>query len=48
MCDSKEQAEKVLSQLRILARMNYSNPPLHGARIVDIVLKDQELYNLWL
>lgn len=28
--------------------MSYSNPPLHGARIVDIVLKDPILYNMWL
>lgn len=28
--------------------MSYSNPPLHGARIVDIVLKDPSLYSLWL
>lgn len=28
--------------------MSYSNPPVHGARIVDIILKDQTLYNLWL
>lgn len=48
VCSSEEEATRVLSQLRILARMSYSNPPLHGARIVDIVLKDPALYNLWL
>ena len=25
----------------------YSNPPIHGARIVDMILRDQELKNEW-
>lgn len=25
----------------------YSNPPLHGARIVDIILSDKSLRDLW-
>jgi aspartate/tyrosine/aromatic aminotransferase len=48
VCASEEEANRVLSQLKVLARMSYSNPPLHGARIVDIVLKDPILYGLWL
>ena len=25
----------------------YSNPPIHGARIVDLILSDEELTNEW-
>lgn len=48
VCSSQDEAEKVLSQLKIFARMNYSSPPVHGARIVDTVLRDPTLYSLWL
>ena len=42
-CDSKEEAERVLSQIKILIRPLYSNPPIHGARIAGMVLTDPEL-----
>lgn len=32
IADDKEQAAKIVSQLKILARSIWSNPPLHGAR----------------
>jgi len=35
------------SQLTLLVRAMYSNPPAHGARIVDVVLKDPALYQEW-
>jgi len=35
------------SQLTLLVRANYSNPPAHGARIVDVVLQDPELFQEW-
>lgn len=38
----------VESQLKILARAMYSNPPIHGSRIVDIILSDPKLTKLWL
>lgn len=28
-------------------RAMYSNPPLHGAKIVATVLSDPQLYKLW-
>jgi len=31
---SKDVATKTLSQLKLIIRAMYSNPPLHGARIV--------------
>jgi len=35
------------SQLTLIIRAMYSNPPAHGARIVDTVLADTELYKEW-
>jgi hypothetical protein len=30
LCASKDDADRVLSQLKIVIRTNYSNPPIHG------------------
>lgn len=46
-CDSKETVTKVLSQLDIIIRNLYSNPPKHGAGIVKVVLSDPALYQEW-
>lgn len=35
------------SQLKRLARPMYSNPPIHGARIVANVVGDPALFNEW-
>eukprot|EP00092_Neocalanus_flemingeri_P032130 GFUD01034921.1.p1 GENE.GFUD01034921.1~~GFUD01034921.1.p1 ORF type:complete len:410 (+),score=106.21 GFUD01034921.1:39-1268(+) len=35
------------SQLTLIIRAMYSNPPAHGARIVDTVLSNPELYQEW-
>jgi aspartate aminotransferase len=43
----KDEAAKMESQLKILARSTYSNPPVHGARIVDIILSDAALNKQW-
>lgn len=43
----KETASRVLSQLKMVIRPNYSNPPLHGARIVERVLNKPENYEAW-
>jgi len=40
-------AKAVLSQLKLVIRPNYSNPPAHGARIVGIILSDPALYAEW-
>ncbi|CAH1173997.1 unnamed protein product [Phaedon cochleariae] len=37
----------VKSQFTIVVRGMYSNPPIHGARIVTHVLNNAELYNQW-
>lgn len=39
--------EKVRSQLAVVARSNYSNPPAHGSSIVATILGSQELKPLW-
>jgi aspartate aminotransferase, mitochondrial len=41
------QREKIESQLKILVRPMYSNPPTHGARVISTVLADEELRKLW-
>src|SRR5659263_443891 len=47
LCTNKEEAERVLSQLKIVIRTNYSNPPIHGGTIVATVLNTPELRALW-
>ncbi len=47
VCSSKEEAGRVLSQLKIAIRTNYSNPPIHGGAIVAAVLGNPELRALW-
>ena len=45
---SSEEKERVDSQLKILVRPLYSNPPVHGARIAGTILADPKLYDQWL
>ncbi|MBN8753170.1 MULTISPECIES: amino acid aminotransferase [Variovorax] len=47
LCASKEEAGRVLSQLKIAIRTNYSNPPTHGGAVVAAVLGNPELRALW-
>ena len=47
VCASKEEATRVLSQLKIAIRTNYSNPPTHGAQIVATVLTTPALRTMW-
>ena len=43
----KETASRVLSQLKMVIRANYSSPPVHGARIVERVLSDAANLQQW-
>ena len=43
----KDEAARVLSQLKIAIRSNYSTPPTHGGAVVAAVLNDPELRALW-
>ena len=47
LCESKEQADKVLSQLKLVIRTNYSNPATHGGTVVALVLNTPELRAQW-
>jgi aspartate aminotransferase len=38
---------QVESQLKILIRPMYSNPPVFGAKLVQTILEDPELYREW-
>jgi aromatic-amino-acid transaminase len=47
LCANKDDAARVLSQLKIVIRTNYSNPPIHGGTVVATVLNTPELRALW-
>ena len=47
LCASKEEADRVLSQLKIVIRTNYSNPPIHGGAVVAAVLNNPTLRAQW-
>ena len=42
-----DECARVESQLKILVRPNYSNPPANGARIIDTILSDPVLKPQW-
>jgi aromatic-amino-acid transaminase len=44
---SKDEAARVLSQVKRLVRANYSNPPTHGGKIVAQVLASPQLRAGW-
>ena len=47
VASDKEEASRVLSQLKIAIRTNYSNPPIHGGAVVAAVLNNSELRAQW-
>jgi aromatic-amino-acid transaminase len=47
VCASADEARRVLSQLKIVIRSNYSTPPTHGAQVVTTVLNDPSLRAQW-
>ncbi len=47
LCQSKEEVDKVLSQLKLVIRANYSTPQIHGATVVATVLNTPELRTMW-
>uniref|UniRef100_A0A915IK44 Aspartate aminotransferase n=1 Tax=Romanomermis culicivorax TaxID=13658 RepID=A0A915IK44_ROMCU len=42
-CSDADEKERVMSQLKILIRPMISNPPIHGARIAQLILNTPEL-----
>lgn len=47
VADDKEQAKKVESQMKLIARAMYSNPPMMGAHIVSNILGDPSMKKRW-
>ncbi|RZF35943.1 hypothetical protein LSTR_LSTR008513 [Laodelphax striatellus] len=45
---NEDEKNRVMSQLKIVIRPMYSNPPIHGARIVNEILNSQTLKADWL
>ena len=43
----KDEAARVLSQLKRVVRANYSTPPTHGGEIIAMILGNAELRALW-
>lgn len=46
--ESAEHSKAVESQLKKLIRPIYSNPPIHGLRIVETIFANQNLFDEWL
>jgi len=44
---SSEEAARLLSQLKRVVRTNYSNPPVHGGKVVATALATPELRQMW-
>jgi aromatic-amino-acid transaminase len=47
VCADADEQRRVLSQLKIVIRTNYSNPPTHGAQVVAMVLSTAALRAQW-
>jgi aspartate/tyrosine/aromatic aminotransferase len=47
ICPSESSVQAVQSQVNRVIRANYSNPPAHGAEIVNCVLRDSSLRQTW-
>ncbi|RQO76088.1 aromatic amino acid aminotransferase [Aquitalea sp. FJL05] len=47
ICQSKEEAERVLGQMKATVRRNYSSPPTHGGQITAAVMNDPALFAQW-
>jgi aromatic-amino-acid transaminase len=44
---TSEEAARLMSQLKRVVRTNYSNPPVHGGKVVATVLTTPELRQMW-
>eukprot|EP00483_Globobulimina_turgida_P006680 UN06690 len=47
-CTSKDKYDKVLSQIKMVARAMYSNPSTHGGKIAEMLLSDSDLRKEWI
>lgn len=47
VADNSQAASRVLSQIQVIVRTMYSNPPAHGAHVVATILNSTELRAQW-
>jgi aromatic-amino-acid transaminase len=47
VAQDKDEAARILSQLKRVVRTNYSNPPTHGGAVVTTILNSPELRARW-
>ncbi len=47
VCPGADVVGAIQSQVNRVIRSNYSNPPAHGAAIVNCILRDESLRALW-
>jgi aspartate aminotransferase len=47
MCADKDEANRVESQLKVIARAMYSNPPMSGSMLASTILNDPALKAQW-
>ncbi|KAG8657314.1 hypothetical protein MANES_03G061100v8 [Manihot esculenta] len=47
VCKTADVASRVNSQLKLVIRPMYSNPPIHGAAIVATILNDRDMISEW-
>lgn len=47
VCQSSQEAERVLGQFKAIVRRTYSNPPAHGAQAIAQVLNTPALFARW-
>lgn len=48
VCEDAAEKKRVDSQVKIIVRPLYSNPPVHGARVASEILNNPELNQQWL
>lgn len=48
VCEDTNEKDRVLSQVKIIARAMYSNPPVYGAKVVSTILNNPSLNQQWL
>ncbi|MFP3028934.1 MAG: amino acid aminotransferase [Arsenophonus sp.] len=48
IANDSNQAEQAFSQIKLIIRANYSNPPAHGAAIVTTILSNEILKKEWI
>merc|ERR1712012_399353 len=48
VCADADEKARVMSQIKIIIRPMYSNPPVHGARLAATIMNDPALNQMWL